>query len=109
MIKRKLALIDAQSIRNKYYQDTVSISELAEEYGVSDTTISRIVNNKTYRTPNSLGDPLINVALKIYEELEKLRKAVEAVADKTVRPQEYRVLTHSGRKTHPCQIRNRSS
>ena len=46
---RKLTYEQAEEIRELYFKTDIYQRELAEKYGVSNTTITNIVNGKIYR------------------------------------------------------------
>lgn len=47
--KRKLTFEQAQEIRKRYQTEKTSYRKLAKEYGVSDTIINNIIQNKSYK------------------------------------------------------------
>lgn len=48
----KLTEIQVKEIRNKYQKGKISFAKLGQEYGVSGTTISRIIKNQIYKNVN---------------------------------------------------------
>jgi len=48
-MRAKLTRYDVEKIRSKYVSREYSMYKLAEEYGVSSTTIYNVVANKTWK------------------------------------------------------------
>ena len=48
----KLTDVQVKEIRNKYQKGKISFAKLGKEYGVSGTTISRIIKNEIYKNVN---------------------------------------------------------
>ena len=48
----KLTDVQVKEIRNKYQKGKISFAKLGKEYGVSSTTISRIIKNEIYKNVN---------------------------------------------------------
>lgn len=69
--ERKLTWQQACEIRLSYRVDSTTYQELADHYGVSDVTISKIIKWKAYREPNHWRKP-DRARLATEEPLERL-------------------------------------
>lgn len=71
--KYKTRITDEQAseIRKKFNDENVSYSELAKQYGITDTTISDIIVNRKHYDPNYVRTNVSNVPVKLNLETAK--------------------------------------
>lgn len=83
--RKKLSDDDATSVRKRYRETTVTMRTLADEFGVSQTTISNILKFRTYQDAAITEQRrILDLADKDLQEIgESLQKMAEQVDSNT--------------------------
>ena len=93
--RRKLSVEEAEDVRSKRASGA-KVQQLADEYGVQKSTISYIINNKTYRTDEMSDDQHRDLHKRLEEQGYRRTKMMEAVREHYIKEWNYQIGSDDG-------------